>query len=148
MIVVKVHAHAIGCLNPRSRTHGEYVDRKASKEFEAWNQARWRCENPKHHAYRYYGGRGIEVRCTFAELLADIGRCPPGLSLDRIDTRGHYEVGNLRWATWKEQGLNRRVARHWTLNDQRISLRDMASHLAINREVLGKKLRGADVTLV
>ena len=82
-------------------------------EFQAWNQARLRC-SPKcrpHHFSRYYG-RGIrmceEWRTSFQAFIDHIGLRPgPEYSLDRINNDGHYEPGNVRWATRSEQAKNR-----------------------------------------
>lgn len=81
----------------------------------AWIGMRQRCSNPKHPRYRDYGGRGITV-CerwlTFASFLEDMGVCPPGLSLDRVNNDGNYESGNCRWATVAEQNSNKRAYRN------------------------------------
>lgn len=72
-----------------------------------------RCYTPSTSHFELYGGRGVRVceqwRGSFETFLADVGRKPtPKHSLDRIDTNGHYEPGNVRWATQKEQIANRR----------------------------------------
>lgn len=45
---------------------------------------------------------------SFEAFLRDMGRCPPGLTLERKDVNGNYEKGNCKWATQKEQQNNRR----------------------------------------
>ena len=74
-----------------------------------YHAAKQRCTNPKDPRYRDYGGRGIEFRFnSFAEFFADIGPRPVGHTLHRVNNDGHYETGNVRWATPKEQAANRR----------------------------------------
>lgn len=82
-------------------------------EYAAWKAARSRCRNPKHFRYPLYGGRGIrfsEAWDSFSVFLAELGPRPgSGFSLDRINNDGNYEPGNCRWATAREQMLNRRT---------------------------------------
>lgn len=92
------------------RTHGL----SGSPEYQALISARERCTNPALKQYADYGGRGIEYRFpsdmgeAVRLLIEAIGPRPKGLSIDRIDNDGHYEIGNLRWATRSEQNANRR----------------------------------------
>jgi hypothetical protein len=82
------------------------------REYDVWISMKQRCDNPKQQAYRDYGGRGIEVcarwRESFPAFMADMGECPRGFSLDRINNDGNYEPSNCRWATRSEQRINQR----------------------------------------
>lgn len=83
-----------------------------SKEYYTYKSAKNRCTNANDAHYEYYGGRGIEFRFnSFKEFYDELGDKPEGMTLDRIDTNGHYERGNVRWATRQQQSLNRR---HWS----------------------------------
>lgn len=74
--------------------------------------ARGRCFNPNDAQYKNYGGDGITMCEEWAwsskAFLRDMGCPQPGESLHRIDNDGHYEPGNCKWATSKEQGQNQR----------------------------------------
>lgn len=91
-------------------THGK-TSGSNSKIYRIWANMITRCSNPKASNYKYYGGRGISVSeewKTFSNFLADMGDCPDGLTLDRINVDGNYEKENCRWADWGTQNNNRR----------------------------------------
>ncbi len=88
---------------PRRRTPG----------YHAWANMVQRCTNPLATHYAAYGGRGIGIcdrwRQSFEAFIADVGPRPSAAhSIDRIDTNGHYEPGNVRWATATQQQRNTR----------------------------------------
>jgi len=80
--------------------------------YAAWRDAKNRCCRTQDSHYHLYGGRGIRM-CqewldSFAAFLHDMGECPPGMTLDRIDVNGNYEPGNCRWLSMAEQSRNTR----------------------------------------
>ena len=82
-----------------------------SREYKSWQNILQRCTNKNDKDYHYYGGRGINVcdrwKESFENFLADMGKCPEGMTLDRKNNDGDYCKKNCRWATRKEQADNR-----------------------------------------
>lgn len=114
----------------RNTTHGA----TGTPEHEIWRGMKERCENPNTKQFCDYGGRGISI-CDrwgdFAAFIQDMGPRPSPLhSIDRIDTNGNYEPGNCRWATDKEQSLNKR-------NNILVSVGDSRMPISQAVEVIG-----------
>lgn len=93
-----------------------------SREWRIWSGMKTRCGNPKVKSFPDYGGRGIKVcerwltgdgyRSGFECFIADMGMRPtPKHSLERKNNEGHYEPGNVVWATRAEQAKNTRATR-------------------------------------
>ena len=97
------HPSRVGGDNPNHR-HGMW----GTSEYRAYNNAKQRCQNPKNTRYADWGGRGIEFRFqSFEEFYEEIGIMPsPKHQVDRKNNDGHYEKGNVRWATRSQQTRN------------------------------------------
>lgn len=76
-----------------------------------------RCYNPDNQAYDRYGGRGIDVCNEWADQATGLGNFivwslkngyATNLTIDRIDNDKGYNPKNCQWATYKEQGNNKR----------------------------------------
>lgn len=139
------YTRSCGCLRKdvtaaRSLTHGHRRGRKSTPTLKAWQHAKDRCFNPNNEKFAQYGGRGIsmsdEWRNDFSAFLADMGECPLGRSLDRVNVDGHYEPRNCRWATQTQQSRSRSDNVLVEFNGMTMILKDFAKA----RDVDYKKL--------
>lgn len=143
-------SRSCGCLareasRTANTTHGESLRHTTSPELNSWSNMMQRCYNVRHEKYALYGGRGIVVcerwRSSFPSFLADLGRKPsPRHTLDRINVDGNYEPGNCRWATAREQTLNRRATRWITFGGQTKCLEDWARDIGIGPVALSRRI--------
>jgi hypothetical protein len=140
-----------GCLNiellRQRATHGHSRSKASThsrtRTYIAWENMIARCTNPRHPSFGNYGARGISV-CErwrfFVEFLADMGECPAGLSLERIDNARGYEPNNCCWTPWKRQMRNRRANLLVCYHGETMCLMDWAARLRISYGTLRSRL--------
>lgn len=100
-----------GCLNiENSKKSNTKHNKYGSREYITWKGMIQRCNNPKATRYKNWGGKGITI-CKrwekFENFYEDMGKRPEGMTLDRIDNDGNYELKNCKWATSTEQNNNK-----------------------------------------
>lgn len=132
-------------IRARSLTHGHHVGRRTSRTLKSYRHAKSRCMNPNDPKYPVYGGRGVTM-CqrwvdSFEEFLADMGECPPGLTLDRIDVNGNYEPRNCRWATAATQVRNKTTNVFVEHQGETMILKDFAARIGVNYKSLHARIK-------
>jgi hypothetical protein len=134
--------HRQNCADGRA-THGLLRHGEMPSEYRAFHNARNRCTNPKTAFYKDYGGRGIEFRFnSFQEFIDHIGFKPsPRHSIDRIDNDGHYEAGNVRWATPSQQAHNHRKNKFITIDGTTRVQSEWAAIAGIADRTISDRLR-------
>ena len=104
-----------GCFTATAMlSHGHAKRKKVSPTYVSWRSMKSRVLNPNHRSFKHYGGRGISItpeflgKNGFKNFLAYMGERPAGTTLDRIDSDGNYERGNMRWVDQRVNQRNRR----------------------------------------
>lgn len=91
----------------RNHKHGHAHRGKVSLTYKRWLDMAYRVYHDPDYTEVH-----IDLRWqSFANFLEDMGECPPGLTLDRIENNKGYAPGNCRWATQKQQANNKTTNR-------------------------------------
>jgi hypothetical protein len=121
------------------------VNATSLPEYNSWASMKTRCLNANDKSYSHYGGRGISI-CPewlndFWKFYAYIGPRPtPKHTLDRINNSGHYEPGNVRWSTNKEQSNNRNSNRVIEYRGEHLTMKQWAERIGIHYVSLRERL--------
>ena len=125
---------------------GKYVKHGLthSRVRNIWRWMMRRCYDPKTINFAYWGGRGIKVCERWHDLqnfVADMGHPPDEMTIDRINNDGHYEPGNCRWVSQKQQARNMRSNRYLEFRGERKLLTDWAVEYGLKVPTLHGRLK-------
>jgi len=137
-----------GCLltesvSKRRTTHGM----SRTKIYRIWAGMITRCLDENNPSYKNYGGRGITIcdrwlgKNGFINFYADMGDCPKGKSLDRINNDKGYYKKNCKWSTKKEQANNRRTNHLIIYNGKTQTLKQWAEELKIDEFLIRSRIK-------
>lgn len=152
-------AKSCGCKNSElianaKRTHGHSVSGKVTAAYRVWRNMLNRCSNEKVPNFHRYGGRGISVceawRVDFSNFLRDMGEPGNGMTIDRINNDGNYELSNCRWVGRKEQAQNRSTSKLTeeirlkivSLSNSGMLPQHIAKVVAVNPSTIARFLKG------
>lgn len=105
--------------------------------YKSYMKAKVRVKSNHNGAYAH-----VEFRFkSYREFLLELGPRPNGMTLDRIDPNGHYEKGNVRWATMSDQSRNRRSNILVVYNGEKMCLTDACRLSGRDRETIKRRMR-------
>lgn len=113
--------------------------------YRSWSGMKQRCYNPNNKKYPIYGAIGITVADdwlnSFEKFFEDMGECPKGMSLDRIDVTKGYCKENCRWATQKQQQNNRRNNVIITVGENPMTMAEYCDLHGLNVDKVQQRLK-------
>lgn len=144
-----LHQNMMDTIGERTRTHGRCDKRLKTKSYKTWVYIKRRCYYEKDVDYKNYGARGIKIAgiwlndpAAFCEYVEALDRySEPGTTIDRIDSDGNYEPGNLRWATMAEQRRNTSRTHLVTINGETLCLLDWAKRYNISTNTIYRRIK-------
>ena len=127
-------------------THALRHGMSKTRTHRIWALMKGRCLNSTNPQYPYYGGRGISVcrrwRDSFDSFVEDMGECPPGLTIERINNNSGYCKENCRWASVKDQARNKRNNKLFTWRNRTMCLAEWAEWAGLSYSCLLYRVSG------
>ena len=123
---------------------GQAQGLKHTIEYHSWRGMMYRCTWPTNPSYPAYGGKGIQVHGPwhdFACFLADMGPCPKGCQLGRLNPRQSYTPENTRWLTRSQWQRVRGAGRRLEYEGQARTVVEWSEKLGIKADTIRSRLR-------
>lgn len=151
--LVSGHTKSCGCFGSEVRIQNGSISKhgmSGRRPYRIWTQMKTRCYNKSDEHFPDYGGRGITVcdewKDSFESFCdwAMASGYSDDLTIERIDVNGNYCPENCRWATRKEQTVNRRSTLFLTYKGETKTLKEWSELTGINyqtiryRKIMGK----------
>lgn len=116
--------------------------------YRLWHTMIRRCENKKTNGYNCYGAVGITV-CDrwkgvngYVNFIKDMGDRPSlKHTVDRENNNLGYTPDNCRWATHKEQALNRKDNHRLAYAGDYLTISEWATKTGIKRTTITARLK-------
>jgi len=145
------HTQSCGCFrvettSKRRTTHGHTKNGDQSIYYDLWCTIKSKVVSRCHKSAKeclhvsMYQPWADDFTVFHAYLMENLGPRLPGYSLDRIDTWGNYEPGNVRWATARQQAQNTRRNRHITYGGVTKILSQWAQEAGLSPSALHSRL--------
>lgn len=132
-----------GCL--RQVSYNVTHNSSGTSLYQMWRSMLYRCENPKHTAYKSYGQRGICVCEEWHDFLVFkkwVEETKPSgkVTLDRIDNNKGYTPDNCKWSSPKEQAHNRRSNLLFEYQEKTHDLQQWSEILGFNYKTVHNRI--------
>lgn len=140
----------LSCFYPSYPSKCKSCKRKSMSDYNLTSRLcriNYRCNNPKSHNYKWYGGKGIKNFMTASDLKflweRDKASGMKNPSIDRIDSNGHYRLDNCRFI---EQSLN--IKRTRPFSDDKVNkIRSLYGSKKFTQVELAKKFSVRQTTI-
>jgi hypothetical protein len=134
-----------GCMSPKFKANDpRNAGYSHLREYRIWRGMVDRCSDltgKKSHLYAAKGIRVCERWNTFPDFLADMGKCPKGFTIERIDGNRGYEPSNCKWASRVEQANNTTRNVMLEFKGRRQTISQWATELAIKSNTIVYRIR-------
>lgn len=127
--------------------------RNTELTYKRWKAMKARCYAPSYNkGYNKYQALGIEVcerwKDSYENFLEDMGECPEGYSLERVNPLRNYDKSNCVWIQIEEQPRNKTTSLYATIGSETKLLKDWAKEFNISYTTLRHRIVNQNMNIV
>ena len=112
-----------------------------TKTYYIWYTMRQRCAGHNISKNKCYIGKKVCSRwLNFSNFFADMGECPKGFSIDRINPNLGYRPSNCRWLKLSEQSARRSCVRRFEVDGKLLNMKEISKLYNINYGTLHSRV--------